>query len=226
MRLAAALTGNLKKMMEEEVRVASRSITESIEEVSGKILSELRAETSGALGTRVANAWRRKRYPQGRDSMAAAGWIYTKAPNIISAFAQSQLIRSNKGMWLAIPGPGCPVRVGRKKPTPAMIEAMYRRPLEFVYRPGKPALLVMRDVTASYSRRTGQLRGFRNLSEKRRAAGRGGASIIMFFLVPAVRTRRLIDIDSKISAAETELPAIMVRNWERLSKADFIGLGE
>lgn len=226
MRLQAAMVGDLRKMMQQEVKVAARAITQTVDEASTGLLSDLRRDTAQALGGRVANAWRRKKYPGGRDSMAAAGWVYSKAPNIINAFSRSQVIRAASGLWLAIPGPGCPPRIGRKRPTPALVEQHFKRPLKFVYRPGKPALLVMPSVTASYSRKTGALRGFRGLTEKRAASGRDGATAIMFYLVPAIRTPRLLDLDAKISAWGGRMPALLVSNWDRLTKADFIRLGD
>lgn len=221
MRLSAALSGDLRRVMADELKAASAAITRSIEEASAGLHAELRAEASAALGPRVGNAWRKKKYPQGRDSMAAAGWIYTKAPNIIRAFSESQIIRAKNGNWLAIPGPGCPPRIGRKKPTPRLVEEHFKQPLRFVYLPGRSrALLVMSSMRASFSRKTGELRGFRTLSEKRRAAGQSGMSVIMFYLVPAVRSQKLLNLDAKIAAWEARLPGLMVRNWDAMTKSD------
>ncbi len=220
MRLQAALMGDLRQIMRDELRAAAGAISASMAEASAGLQADLREDTADALGQRVANAWRRRVYPEGRDSMDAAGWVYTRAPNIIRAYSEAQTIRSKNGVWLAIPGPGCPPKIGRAKPTPALVEEYYQLPLEFVYRPGRPALLVMH-MTASVSRKTGQLRGFRKQTARRQAQGRGTVSVVMFILVPAIKTQKKVDVDAILRRWEARLPGLMVRNWERLSKSDF-----
>jgi hypothetical protein len=48
----------------------------------------LRGQVTGAgLGERLAKSWRGDLYPKGGMSINAAGFVYTKAPEIIGAFA-------------------------------------------------------------------------------------------------------------------------------------------
>jgi hypothetical protein len=46
-------------------------------------------------------------------------------------------------------------------------------------------LIVVGGLRASYSRQTGELRGFRRATERARRSGQGLTTVVMFLLVPA-----------------------------------------
>jgi hypothetical protein len=58
--------------------------------IQSDLLALLKAELRGAeravtagLGQRLANTWRSRTYPEGQQSVAAAGFVWSKAPNLI-----------------------------------------------------------------------------------------------------------------------------------------------
>jgi hypothetical protein len=104
MRLSAAIQGNLKAMMAAEVKAAERAVSGGVRQATDGLKNELRGQVTGAgLGERLAKSWRGDLYPKGGMSINAAGFVYTKAPQIIGAFAYGTTIRSKRGRFLAIP---------------------------------------------------------------------------------------------------------------------------
>ena len=104
MRLTAAIQGNLKAMMAAEVKAAEQAVSSGVKQATDGLKNELRGQVTGAgLGERLAKSWRGDLHPKSGTSINAAGFIYTKAPEIIGAFAYGTTIRSKRGRFLAIP---------------------------------------------------------------------------------------------------------------------------
>jgi hypothetical protein len=68
-----------------------------------------------------------------------------------------------------------------------------------VPRPSGPSLLVVDGLRASFSRQTGQLRGFRRAIDRARRSGQSLTTVVMFLLVPQVKLPKRLDI---VRAAE------------------------
>lgn len=171
------------------VMVGTRALTE-------KMKNSLRADVErSGLGGRLAKTWRSKFYEN--DGFNCAGFIYTKAPELIAAHSLGQTIRGKDGLWLAIPTENAPKKGegGKRKISPSnWPEARYGR-LRFVYRDIGPSFLVVDNVRASYSRKTGEFRGFRQASA--RAVNRGAvATVIMFILVKQVTMQKRLNPDN------------------------------
>ena len=62
-------------------------------------------------------------------------------------------------------------------------------------------------LRASYSRQTGQLRGFRRATDRARRSGQGLATVVMFLLVPQVKLRRRLDVGRAAERWSAQLPA-------------------
>ena len=132
MRLMAALFGDLERMLADEVRIAEHAVTQSIREATDGLKTELRNQITGAgLGQRLANTWRGEVYPKGKQSIKAAGLVYSRAPEVVGAHDRGATIRSKDGFWLAIPLPAAGRGPRGKRMTP--------RPLGKTPRPA-PAL--------------------------------------------------------------------------------------
>ncbi len=191
MRLLAALSGSLEKMLADEITLAERSVTTSVRESAEGLKSELRAQvTAAGLGVRLANTWRSRVYPQGRPSISAAGMVWSNAPTIVRAFDEGPVIRSKDGFWLAIPLPAAGKGRRGKKLNPGEWERLHGQRLRFVYRRGRPSLLVADNQRA----RGGKRGGFALASGKAIAAGRV-ATVAIFLLVPQVHLRKRLNID-------------------------------
>jgi hypothetical protein len=193
MKLLAALSGDLEQMLADEVRIAERAVTQSIREATDGLKTELRNQITGAgFGQRLANTWRGEVYPKGQMSIKAAGLVYSRAPVIVGAHDQGAAIRSKDGFWLAIPLPAAGKGTRGKRMTPGLWEKLRGQRLRFIYRRGKPSLLVAENQRA----RQGQRGGFSAASQKAKATGRGLVTVPMFLLVPQVTLKKKFDIDS------------------------------
>lgn len=211
MRLSAAIRGDLRKSMREEVAAAETAVTAGVRETSTGIKLDLRQQVvSAGLGQGFARAWQAKFYPPGK-SINAAGFVYTKARDeIILAFNYGATIKSSKGFFLAIPTPSAP-RLGRngKRINPSNFPEASLGKLRFVYRPGKPSLLVVDELRA----RTGKRGGFAKASPSAVRAGRGVVTVVMFILLPQVSLRKRLDIESVVRKWETAFPDKILANW-------------
>lgn len=215
MRLEAAFHGKLLGYMKTEYATAERAVTQGIREATdGMRLSMRRQVTSAGLGQRMANTWRSDIYPKGQNSIRAAGVVYTRSSKVMEGFERAAVIRSKDGWWLAIPTPNAPKRgIGGKRINPSNFpEDRYGR-LRFVYRRGKPSLLVVDNARPSYNRKTGQLRGFRKASTRAVNTGQGLSTVVMFWLVPQVQLPKLITFDTEAKLWFNRLPVLILKNW-------------
>ncbi|CAA7625655.1 hypothetical protein MTBSS4_520003 [Magnetospirillum sp. SS-4] len=139
MKLAAAISGDLRKIMAEEVKAAEDAVTAGMRQAADGLKADLRRQvTEAGMGQRLANTWRAELYPKGRKSIKAAGFVFTRAPTIIRAFDQGAVIKSKHGLWLAIPTPAAGTGARGKRMTPGLWEQMHGSRLRFIYRRGAP----------------------------------------------------------------------------------------
>jgi Family of unknown function (DUF6441) len=87
-------------------------------------------------------------------------------------------------------------------------------PLRFVPRRSGPSLLVVDELRASVSRKSGELRGFRRATERARQRGQGLATVVMFLLVPQVKLRKRLDVAQAAERWSAELPALIERQLQ------------
>jgi hypothetical protein len=211
MKLAATLARDLQADMQAELREIERAVVAGTRDTGRSLRTELRRQvTSAGLGQRLANSWRDKHYPNQR--LDAASLVYTKAPQIIRAFDEGAVIRSKRGRFLAIPTENAP-RKGSdgKRIRPSTFPEHRFGPLRFVPRSGGPSLLVVDGLRASFSRQTGQLRGFRRATDRARQRADGLATVVMFLLVPQVKLRKRLDVARAAERWSGQLPALIER---------------
>jgi hypothetical protein len=210
MKLAAALSGDLRKIMAEEVRAAEDAVTAGMRQAADGLKADLRRQvTEAGMGQRLANTWRAELYPKSQKSIKAAGFVFTRAPTIIRAFDQGAVIKSRHGFWLAIPTPAAGTGARGKRMTPGLWEQMHGSRLRFIYRRGAPSLLVAENMRA----RTGKRGGFAKGSASALRSGRGMTSVVMFILVPQVSLKKRLDVDGVAERWAAALPELIVRNW-------------
>lgn len=210
MKLAAVLSGDLRKIMAEEVKAAEDAVTTAMRQAADGLKADLRRQvTEAGMGQRLANTWRAELYPKGRKSIKAAGFVFTKAPTIIRAFDQGAVIKSRHGFWLAIPTPAAGTGARGKRMTPGLWEQMHGSRLRFIYRRGAPSLLVAENMRA----RTGKRGGFAHGSAAALRTGRGLATVVIFILVPQVNLKKRLDVDVAAERWAEALPGLIVGNW-------------
>lgn len=214
MRLQAALTGDLEKMMAEEIDRGARAVSSGTSTAVSGLKDYLRQLTITAFGSqRLANTWRGNVYPRPpKASLGAAGTVHSNAPHIIEAFSNAAPVRSKDGFFLAIPSPDAPKQFMGKRVTPSNWNADRYGPLRFVYRAGKASLLVVDGVRRNKSGRVG-----RQLANAgRTVAGgykAGATTVVMFFLVPQVRFKKVFDLDAAYAGALNNMVGSIIAAW-------------
>jgi hypothetical protein len=155
------------------------------------------------LGRRLSRTWRGKTFPEVGDSTEAAAYVWSRAPKIVDAFDRGVVIRSARGLFLAIPtaaaGKSGRSAVGsREKITPEGWQRRTGLKLRFVYRRGRPSLLVADDARIN-------TRGL--AARNRRKTGQ--ASVIVFILVPQVALKKRLDVESAAKRQAARVPSLI-----------------
>lgn len=94
-------------------------------------------------------------------------------------FTQEGRITAGGGGYLAIPTDAAGPRGRTRNLTPGEWERRNGARLRFVYRRGRPSLLVLDEGVLSGKKKVGRLN-----TARRRATGRGNATIVIFVLIP------------------------------------------
>jgi hypothetical protein len=211
-------TDDLVKGLAEAETDAARSVTGAMREVTEGLKSDLRADVvDGGLGQRLANTWRGKTYPEGAVSLEAASFVWSKAPNIVDAFDRGVTIKSSRGFWLAIPTSAAGVKGisttgAMKRITPGGWERRTGMRLRFVYRRGRPSLLVADNARLS---KKGLARS--NIGRTRGGAQftrlKGRTTVVVFILVPQASLRKRLDIASIAHRWADRVPGTIASHW-------------
>lgn len=212
----------------------ARDVTASVREGTEKLKGLLRDETWRAfsMSNRLPMAWRSKVYPQGQDSVDAAGFVAVRgsAAAIIETALKATVIRARGGRWLAIPtdaagkfglraglgGMGDHVnrRGARERVTPAGFERRTGLKLRFVpERGGRRAFLVVDQ--AMRNRATGVAAPYRSRGRGSKLYGPAGHTIVVFTLVPQVTTRKRMDLNAVAQEAGASVAGLIVTHRSR-----------
>ncbi len=211
MKLTTTITGSIKAGMEAEMRTISKAVTAGVKEAGRGLKADLRKQVvSAGLGMRLSRTWRERTYPnKGHDT---ASLVWSKAPQIIRTFDEGAVIKSKSGLWLAIPTPSAPKRgVGGKRINPSNFPEHRYGPLRFVYRRGRPSLLVVDGVRINKSGRVGR-RAKGGAFTKTGRMKQGMATVVMFIMVPQVRLKKRLDVKREAERWSRRLPALIQRH--------------
>jgi hypothetical protein len=211
MKLTSTIARSLQADMQAELRDVERAVTSGTREAGRGLKAELRRQVGSAgLGQRLANSWRDRHYPN--QKLDAASLVYTKASQVIRAFDEGALIRSRRGRFLAIPTENAPRKgTDGKRISPSTFPEHRFGPLRFVPRQSGPSFLVADGLRASFSRKSGELRGFRRATDRARRSGQGLTTVVMFLLVPQVKLRKRLDVARAAEHWSRQLPALIER---------------
>lgn len=205
MKLGFDLSPDLVALMATEIAAGERAVSAAMAEKSNELKQRWRNQiTHAGLGKRLAGSIRSQAYPKGKTSLNAAGLVWSKAPEILSAHDSGPLIRSRDGFWLAIPLPAAGKGRGGRKMTPHDWEQKTGLRLRFVYRRGKPSLLVADKARISKSGAA---------VASRAKSGRGQVTAPIFILVPQVRLRKRLDLGRDVMAVSAGIPQAIVDKW-------------
>src|ERR687892_2191657 len=209
MKLAATIARSLQAEMHADLRGIERAVANGTRDAGRGLKTELRRQVESAgLGQRLAHSWRDQHYPN--QKLDAARLVYTKAPQIIRAFDEGAVIWSRRGRFLAIPTENAPRKgTDGKRISPSTFPEHRFGPLRFVPRSSGPSLLVVDGLHASFSRRSGELQGFRRATDRARQRGDGLTTVVMFLLVPQVKLPKRLDVAQAAERWSTQLPALI-----------------
>lgn len=212
-------TDDLAVRLAETETEAARAVTSAMREATEGLKSNLRADVADAgLGQRLANTWRGKTYPETAISLEAASFVWSRAPNIVHAFDRGMTIKSSRGFWLAIPTAAAGVKgIGAagamKRITPGGWERRTGMRLRFVYRRGRPSLLV-----ADNARLSKKGLAWANLGRTRGGDSftriRGRSTVVVFILVPQVTLRKRLDIATIAQQWAARVPSLLASHWK------------
>jgi len=183
MRLRIALAGDLKGFAERKEKQAARGVSIAARQIGTRAKLAFREDVrAGGLGDRLANTWQDKVYPQNKESMRAAAFVFSKAPELIRSHTDGAIIRGRDAVYLAIPTEHTP-RKGRRLATPVEVEAMFNQDLILFPGRGQQVLVFVDAIRAKSGR------GFRRATKRRTKDGRSNELVLMFVLVKQVRMR-------------------------------------
>lgn len=207
MRLIVAVVGSMKRIMEAERKAGEAAAFAGVDAATQGMKGELRGQIERAgLGRRLANTWRSKTYPADRRSLKPGGFVWSKAPEIVSTFAEGAKITAKNGQFLAIPLPAAGKYAdGRKRVTPGSWERAHGQRLRFVYRRGRNSLLVAEGARLN-------TRGVA-VARKGKGSATRGVTIPIFVLVPQVRIRKRLDIDAAVDKWGGMVPTLIAAAW-------------
>lgn len=222
MKISFDLDASIAGIAEDEIRSAERAVTGGVRDVGSMIKTSWRQQVVGSgLGQRLANTIRQSDYPARGESIGAASLVYARpnrkksasAADVIDAFDKGALIRGKDRIWLAIPLPAAgPVAATfrRGRLTPYLWEQRTGIPLRFVYRRGRPSLLVADDARVST---TGQAR---KKGGRRRKDGMltGAQTVPVFLLLPQVKLRKRLNLGESARAANARLAQAILARWK------------
>lgn len=221
MRLRATQSGDLERIMAAEIAGAEQAVTRSMNSAGNGLQKDWRDQVrSAGLGGRLPRTIRRRVYPQGQPSVNAAALVWTKAAKIMDAFERGALIRAKDGFWLAVAIDPIAKRMrgpNNRKVTPGLWEQRTGRRLEFIYRKGRPPLLV--DTGAPLARERYDRLDYQSSRYRRWIRGgrrRARAWKPIFVLVPQVKLRKRLDIDRLARKWQRLLPGMILRNWPEI----------
>jgi len=205
MRLTVDFSPDLVALLEQEIKAGERAVTSAMKSAGAELKQDWREQiTRAGLGHRLPRTIRNKTYPTSGDSINAAAFVWSNAPEILNAHDRGALIRSKSGFWLAIPTEAAGKGRGGARLTPAEWERRRGMRLRFIYRRNGPSLLVAEKARIN-------TRGLAVASRSK--TGRGQVSAPIFLLVPQVKLRKRLDLARDAEKVAGSVPGLIVGKW-------------
>jgi len=205
MKLKMDFDPDLVGMLRDEIKADEHAVTAAMKSAGTELKQSWRQQiTSAGLGHRLPRTIRNRTYPEHQDSIDAAAFVWSNAPEILNAHDRGVLIRSKNGFYLAIPTAAAGKGRGGARLTPAEWERRRGIKLRFIYRRGGPSLLVAEKARIN-------TRGLAVASRSK--TGRGQVSAPIFILVPQVKLRKRLDLARDAERVAGMVPGLIVEEW-------------
>lgn len=222
--LRLALVGNLEQHLTAERRELVKALRGGTEDVANLGKKRFRQQIlTGGLGVRLSKTWRSKVYPrQNVDTLEPAALIWSKAPQIVSAFSSGEAIRSRRGAgFLAIPTEFAPSTRrrgarGRRMSMDEFLETFGHDVLTVFEKPGSGGRVFYAVAKDGFRRSRGKRGGSRRVKAKGRIKSE---PVLMYTLVKQVRLAKRFDVKRTASVLQQAAPGLIVRRMlERLAE--------
>ena len=205
MKLKMDFDPDLVGMLQAEIKAGEHAVTAAMKSAGSELKQAWREQiTRAGLGHRLPRTIRNRTYPKGKDSIDAAAFVWSNAPEILNAHDKGVLIRSKNGFYLAIPTEAAGKGRGGARLTPAQWEQRRGMRLRFIYRRNAPSLLVAGKARINP-------RGTAVASRSK--TGRGQVTAPIFLLVPQVRLRKRLDLARDAERVAGAVPGLIVERW-------------
>ncbi|WP_316979967.1 DUF6441 family protein [Shumkonia mesophila] len=221
MRLEAAIAGDLRKIMREEIEGARKAVVAGLRQAGTELRDNLKSHTQEAGLGALGRAWAVKVY-RGRSAFSSAALVYPKgrgARAALWALEHGETIRPVNGRYLAIPTQ-FNRRLGRRG------GRVIYRPAElkdsFVARgPGGDLLLFARLQHAQRKTQGGTIRELAAVNTHILGSGRARRTrellrhgvVPMFILKPQVRIEKRLDIAGVAARAADRAAELILLRW-------------
>ncbi|PQO22053.1 hypothetical protein C2I36_15005 [Rhodobacteraceae bacterium WD3A24] len=204
MRVKLNVSPDLAVVMAREVAAGEKAVKRAAIGAGRDLKTAWRRQITGAgLGRRLANSIREQAYPKGQNSLNAAAYVWSNAPEIVNAHDKGATIKSDAGFFLAIPTEAAGRGLRGARLTPGEWEQRRGMSLRFIYRRNAPSLLVAEGRLSSKGRAV----------QSRSKTGRGKATVPIFILVPQVKLKKRLDLDRAAERVQNEMPGRIVDAW-------------
>ena len=215
MKFLVNVVGDIKADLERETTLLKRSVHSGMKTAADSLKADLRKQVvSAGLGTKLANTWRSKVYPDQPISVRPAAYVFSKAPDIMRAFGEGVVIRAHKRRWLAIPTPNAPKR-GKdgKKISPLNFPEQRLGQLILIDKKSGPSFYIVKNVRQSISRKTGAFRGYKKASASAIAKGNAEKFVVMFVLLEQVSLQKRLDVSGAGGKWVNKLPELIEQSY-------------
>lgn len=204
---------SIRKAMDGATRDVASMLTGAMREATLGLEQGLRGQVLEAgMGRRLAQTWKGEAYPQGRVSLSPAGYVYSRAPQIIDAFDRGATIRPvNGAQYLWIPTKNVPRMRSRRRMDANEVENHFNA--EFIVLRGRNGtLLAYMDLIEALNvkRRS----GWRRDTAGRRKKGRRTEPVLMFVLRRSVKLRKLFDLQGQADHAAARFVDLVSSRWK------------
>jgi len=205
MKLKMEFDPDLVGMLNAEIKAGEHAVTAAMKSAGADLKQAWREQiTRAGLGHRLPRTIRNWTYPKGKDSIDAAAFVWSNAPEILNAHDKGVLIRSKNGFYLAIPTEAAGKGRGGTRLTPSEWERRRGMKLRFIYRRNGPSLLVAEKARIN-------TRGTAVASRSK--TDRGQVTAPIFILVPQVKLRKRLDLARDAERVADKVPGLIVERW-------------
>ena len=175
---AAKIERDADRVVRQHLTAGTNAVAKSTE----RLERSLEAAAQGAIPGKLWKAFASKSRPASGPARNPAGTVFLngrdRTHGALAFWTEPGQVRGKTGQWLAIPTPAAGSRGRLRNLTPGEWERRTGQRLRFIYRPGKPGLLVADGGTVVG--RQGAYKPYRALTRGRTAADeKRGFSVVM-----------------------------------------------